>query len=109
MVDPSSSRHGQGEHVRETLDLLGLLRLASLRSAPAPAAGPNPTPLGSVIPPERVEGHRSFFCDRYDACLDSAYHRRWPSWSCARCGLFQALRPVRGPRAPSLARRLVSL
>jgi hypothetical protein len=94
--------------VRETLDLLGLLRLASLGSVP-PAAEPNPTPLTSVIPPEDVESHRSFFCDHYDTCLDAAYDRRWTSWSCARCELFRPLRPPRDSPVSAPALRLVSL
>ena len=47
--------------------------------------------------------------ERRMADLDSAYQRRWTSWTCERCGLFQDIRPVRDQRSGWPARRSVTV
>ena len=69
------------------LDLLALLDLTA-RGQAADGLVRHPTPRASLVKREEVERHRNLSCTEYDACLDVAYRRDWPSWSCRRCHRF---------------------
>jgi hypothetical protein len=44
-----------------------------------------PTRRTNPVKPHEVYQHRSLACPEYDRCLDIAYRREWPSWTCQRC------------------------
>ncbi len=71
----------------KTLDLLGLLKVAGGEGQSGAVAGPNPTELASPIADGDVGEQRGLFCAEYDACLDIAVRRGWPSWACIWCPL----------------------
>jgi hypothetical protein len=110
----------------KTVEFLGLLTLLARPGTSGGAAGPNPTPLASLISPDKVGEYRRLRCRFYDRCLDAALLRNWCSWSCRACALeapcadpaldidhAALLRPRAGqaeglgrrPRAPSASSR----
>lgn len=58
------------------------------------SANVGPDPLRRELAEQHVYEHRSLFCARYDACLDEAVRREWPSWTCAHCPCFEARAPA---------------
>jgi hypothetical protein len=77
------------------IDLLGLLALVNRRREDGEARGAGPLEMAAPCEPEDMGRLRSLWCPVYDRCLDEAHRRRWRSWSCESCALFQYARPFR--------------
>jgi hypothetical protein len=72
--------------MKDVLDLVGLLHLATVRY-PRRSTG-TPTRLASLVKHEEVANHRNLSCAEYDACLGEVLLLGWPSWTCRRCSRF---------------------
>lgn len=91
--------------VHDTLDILALLSVASDSHSTSAHLKTGPAPLRLLLAAEEVSRSRSLACPEYDSCLDTAYRRRWRSWTCESCRLFPLAATFRSIESCSMGGR----